>query len=157
MEIYVGLRDDLVQVGTHWEDGEPEFARVITVYLQAPDGSRIIHDYRFTTRGPQTQDGDGMPCWPQLDIEAVVTEAQAFRDKVEAHLKAGGRIKREHWREIDPAYGSRAYADLDQFGYWRAIERQGWRDHGENVPPDQWDAIAGFAEPNGWPLPDLFA
>jgi len=51
--------------------------------------------------------------------------AVRFGDRVRAHVNAGGEIDRDHWYEIDPAYGSRAHADLVSIGRDPVIE---WED-----------------------------
>lgn len=57
------------------------------------------------------------------EITQELHEQQAVRERqnrrilaIEQHLKAGGSLNPEHWKEIEPAYGSEAWIVADQAG-----------------------------------------
>lgn len=147
----VFVRDDLFQTDLD-ECGDPRYGRVFYVIVENQDGARIAHDHCFYDHRRDT-DQDGFRYWQALSYEDMAIEeskAWTLAAKIESHLARGGALDPEHWRDIDPCYGSKAYADLDRFGYFRAKERAADRDHGENVPEDFWDMLGGSVDGPNW-------
>lgn len=123
MALSVFVRDDLVQVGVDWEDGEAVLARSLYVVAEAPDGRRWGHDRSFLDRVRGYDVEEGQAFWARRPDGEADAEAAALLARVEAHLAAGGSLDPAHWVEVDPAYGSAAYQDLDAVGYFRGRER----------------------------------
>ncbi|UTU07700.1 hypothetical protein CcrC1_gp508 [Caulobacter phage C1] len=147
----VFVRDDLFQTDLD-ECGDPLLGRVFYVVVEDQNGARIAHDRCFYDHRRVT-DEDGFAFWQALSYEDVAAEeakAKALAAKIESHLARGGALDPEHWRDIDPCYGSKAYADLDRFGYFLAKERAADRDRGENVPDSPWDGIAAMVDGPNW-------
>ena len=119
--LYFDYRDDLFQDG-YSEDGEPVIGRAFSVIFTTDAGRRFIHAHTETSfwRG----------------AEEAIAKIEALKAKIERHYAAGGKLAPNQWREIEPAYGSDAYAFLDRQGVWLAQERQRDRDNGEHVPQD---------------------
>ncbi len=131
MEIFV--RTDIVCIARHWEDNSAVLASSYYVVIEHEDGARLAHHFRFIDRKIEYTE-DGEPCYPRLDSPELEAKANALRDQIEAHLKAGGKLDPELWNEVDPRYGSSAYMALDAWGFFRERERQEARDRGEAVP-----------------------
>ena len=72
---------------SHWETGEAGEGIHWYVVGTYADGSRAVHTWVFDTED----------------------EAAGLMRRIEAHLKAGGDLNPDHWREGYPAYGSEAY------------------------------------------------
>jgi predicted PolB exonuclease-like 3'-5' exonuclease len=82
----VFVRDRLVSLGRHPEDGEEIIRSRFDVIIEQSDGSRVAHRHVFTERDA----------------------AERFAEKVRVGL-VSGQIDEDCWEQIDPAYGSVAY------------------------------------------------
>lgn len=122
MALYFSYRDDLVDLGRD-EDNSVIVGRSFYVVAEDDAGHRWAHDHAFMDHA-----------FSLAECEAAVVR---LRDRIAAHVAAGGRLDAAHWGEIDPAYGSAAYQNLDAVGYWAARERNEAREAGEAVPFDQ--------------------
>ena len=134
MALYFDYRDDLVDLGRD-EDGSVVEGRSFYVVAEDDAGHRWAHSHSFLDH-VRAVDEDGVRYWARRDLAAVEAAAAALRDRIEAHVAAGGRLDAAHWVEVDPAYGSAAYQELDAVGYFAAAERQAARDAGEAVPAE---------------------
>lgn len=143
MALSFHYRDDLVQVGRD-EDGEAVIARSFYVLAQDAAGQRFAHDRRFLDRVERYDVEEGVCFWARRPAEEAEAEVAALLARVEAHVAAGGALALDHWNEVDPAYGSVAYQELDAVGYFMARERHEAREAGEAVAFDHW-ADAHFA------------
>jgi hypothetical protein len=133
MALSFGVREDLVDLGRD-EDGSVVVGRSFYVVAEDDAGHRWAHDHAFLDHARRV-DEDGLRFWGRRD--GAEAEADALLARIEAAVAAGRRLDAAHWVEIDPAYGSAAYQDLDAVGYFVAAERQAARDAGEAVPFDQ--------------------
>lgn len=128
----VFVRDDLTQVG--WtEDGEADIASRFYLVVRADNGAQVAHDYSRTASGGNSR-------------VMAMSDLDDLRDRVQRHLDSGGALDRDHWGEIDPAYGSEAYQALDAGGYFWAHEVLREVDAGEAVDramEDEARSIAG--------------
>lgn len=119
--LHFDYRDDLFQDG-YSEDGDPAIGRAFSVIFTTDTGRRFIHTHTETSFWRTAED--------------AISKIEALKAKIERHYEDGGKLNPNHWREIDPAYGSDAYAFLDRQGVWLARERQRDRENGENVAFD---------------------
>lgn len=132
--LHIFVRDDLVKIGVT-EDGEDDIASRFYVVVETPDGRRFAHDRGFMDVEPRFDPVEGRYL-QRVQLASPEAQAEALRAKIERHLKAGGKLDDAHWNEVDPCYGSEAYATLDAMSYFKGRERQEARDAGENVPLD---------------------
>ena len=103
---WVGGYDWLYETGDRTEDGAVVIGHSYATWITNDYGERLEHFHRF---------GDA-------------DSAIRFEERVRAHIDAGGEINRDHWYEIDPAYGSNAYGALVAIGRdplmeWEAARR----------------------------------
>lgn len=136
MALSFDYRDDLVDLGRD-EDGSVVVGRSFYVVAQDEAGHRWAHSHSFLDRVSFYDAEEGVRYWDHRDLAEVEAAVARLRDRIEAHVAAGGRLDGAHWVEVDPAYGSAAYQDLDAVGYFAAAERQAAREAGEAVPFDQ--------------------
>lgn len=103
MKLKFSVQSDLVQVGTHFEDGEPIIRQCFYVRAEAEDGRRWVHQRSFcTAQGP-------------ADPETDMARAEMLCSRIEEV----GIIDLRFWDEVDPRYGSPAYIR-------EGIEEQRW-------------------------------
>jgi hypothetical protein len=133
MALSFGVRDDLVDLGRD-EDGSVVVGRSFYVVAEDEAGHRWAHSSSFLDH-VRAVDEDGLRYWARRD--GADAAADRLLDRIEAAVAAGRRLDAAHWVEVDPAYGSAAYQELDAVGYFAAAERQAARDAGEAVPFDQ--------------------
>jgi hypothetical protein len=136
MALSFRVRDDLVDLGRD-EDGSVIVGRSFYVVAEDAAGRRYAHDRSFLDHVQRYDEEDGGHFWGRRWDGDAEREAAALLARIEAHVAAGGALNEAHWDEVDPAYGSAAYQELDAVGYWAARERQAARDAGEAVPFDQ--------------------
>ena len=134
MALVFEVRDDLVDLGRD-EDGSVVVGRSLYVVAEDDAGHRWAHDRSFLDR-VRAFDPDFGPYWARREEGAAEAESDRLLARIEAHVAAGGRLDSAHWVEIDPAYGSAAYQDLDAVGYFRSRERHAAREAGEEVAFD---------------------
>ena len=104
------------------EDGVPFTAECYFVEGETEDGFRFRHTRNFLGGANSTQE-DGWTVVDDVRKEAMA-EAQTLADRINAHLRAGGSLGEEHWRETHPVYGSPAYLHSEvDMGY---REEDGW-------------------------------
>lgn len=118
-DITVGF--DLVKIGIT-EDGEDAISHRYYVQAEAADGRRWVHHKSFDGSHLEADDDTGAPCFVH-HFEEAEAQARSLADKMLAHLRAGGALNFDHWHVDRPAYGSQAYSDLDEGGYFAALER----------------------------------
>ena len=122
MKVQIGTRSDLYE-GGYTEDGERMIHEAHYVVIEVPDGRRWAHSHSFRTE--------------KMRKAEAMTKSEALAEKIFQHLASGKKLDMEHWVEIDPAYGSKAYQKLDGKGYFRARERHEAREQGEHVSLDE--------------------
>lgn len=135
MALSFDYRDDLVDLGRD-EDGSVVEGRSFYVVAEDEAGHRWAHDHAFLDHARRTDPELG-GYWARLSLAEVEDAVVRLRDRIKAHVAAGGSLDARHWVEIDPAYGSAAYQDLDAVGYFAARERHEAREAGEAVAFDQ--------------------
>lgn len=107
LEFYV--RSDLVPDG-YTECGSPKEKTEFYIVGEFEDGQRI----RLTTSSIVNREHTDDECIQYL--ERIIA-------KIEKKLSFGGKLTPEHWENIDPRYGSRAYIVLDNSGYFYRREK----------------------------------
>ena len=80
-----------------------------SVIAEAKNGRRWGHDHTFVSRH------NGDDCGER---------AEALRARIERAYAAGLKLDQNHWREIDPCYGSEAYVEQDVDAHRAARERE---------------------------------
>lgn len=122
LQAFIG--SDLFKAGVT-EDGADYLGERFYVVVEAPNGQRWVHNVKFdsTKAVDGGEECDGMVFFPDQKQEAQ-DAIQILCDRVEAHLKAGGKLDPAMWSETDPRYGSDAYSVLDNQGYFREMERK---------------------------------
>ena len=135
MALSFDYRDDLVDLGRD-EDGSVVEGRSFYVVAEDEAGHRWAHSHSFLDHVRAVTE-DGERYWARRDLAEVEAAVVALRDRIEAAFAAGRRLDAAHWVEVDPAYGSAAYQEMDAVGYFAAAERQAARDAGEAVPFDR--------------------
>ena len=86
------------------DDGQILTREVKHVVLEMPDGRRYRHFQHFEREW-----------WDTKLVRLAV--------RVHTAIENGMGINPEYWDPIDPAYGSKAYQELDDMGYWAERER----------------------------------
>lgn len=135
MALSFGVREDLVDLGRD-EDGSVVVGRSFYVVAEDEAGHRWAHDRSFLDRVAAYDAEEGGRYWAHREEGAAEAEADRLLARIEVAVAAGRRLDAEHWVEIDPAYGSAAYQDLDAVGYFAARERHAAREAGEAVAFD---------------------
>ncbi len=127
MELAFDVSSSLVRLATDWEDGTDILGVSYYVTATARGGRRWVHERAFASRlYDVVTDEDG-------ETFQVVRDApgQAQAEALLARIEAAGAVDLvAHWEEVDPAYGSEAYAELDATGYFRDVERMADLDFG---------------------------
>lgn len=128
MELAFDVSSSLVRLATDWEDGTDILGVSYYVRATAPGGRRWVHEAVFPSRlYDVVRDDDGETFQVVQDAPGKA-QAEALLARIEA---AGGKVDLVgHWEEVDPAYGSEAYAELDATGYFRDVERMADLDWG---------------------------
>jgi hypothetical protein len=135
MEIFV--RDDVVHIGLD-ECGTPVEALSYYLVAEAADGARWAHFKAWANVTREYDAAEGEYFYQRHYDDPGKAAAEALRAKVAAHVAAGGALDLAAcWVEIDPAYGSAVYQELDAVGYFRARERHEARLAGEAVGFDE--------------------
>lgn len=77
----------------------------------------------FYIVGQDTETGRRIALKTSFEMTQELHEQQAVREKqnrriiaIEAHLQAGHSLNPEHWKEIEPVYGSEAWQLADRMG-----------------------------------------
>jgi hypothetical protein len=117
----VSAVSDLFNAGPT-EDGREFHAELYYVQAEAADGRRFAHFATFKG-AERVEDGETGCVYFEDNREAASAKAEALAAKVRTHLETGGKLDPAHWREVDPAYGSDAYAELDAVGFFKAREK----------------------------------
>lgn len=108
MELEFGVSSDVVH-GGYDETGYPLERLVYYLISETPTGRRFAHFKSF----------------------AHEREAEALLVRVQYAYSHGRSINPDCWREIDPAYGSEAYQQLDDEKFFRNREIEEAMDKGE--------------------------
>lgn len=119
--IIVDVREDLYNAGVRC-DGHVFHAPLYYVTAEAPNGRRWAHNRVFKGARREVSEETGDPEFIDLR-ESSQHAAEVLAARVEAWLKSGGRLDPAYWREIDPAYGSQAYQDLDTMHFFKEREK----------------------------------
>lgn len=128
----IAVRSDVIHIGKSWEDGEPIEALNYYVLARAPDGRQWVHTDSRINRSLHWDDEHGIDYIERH--ENAEPDCEQLAARIRAHLERGGLLKlgnEEFWVEIDPAYGSEAYQELDRTGYFRTMEIMRAEDAGE--------------------------
>lgn len=107
LDIFV--REDLI------ENGFSEFGTSLEksefyIVAETEQGQRL----RLHNSGITNHDYSSEQCIAVL--ERLIT-------KIKNHIKAGGRLNKEYWEEIEPRYGSARYIQLDNTGIFYHREK----------------------------------
>ena len=120
MNYEISVCEDVYEAGRD-ECGTPYVAVSYFVMAEATNGARLRHNNFF--RGCKVvADEDGFDHFVDLR-ERAKARAEALADKI----RVAGRIDERYWSEMDPAYGSKAYTDMDAGGYFA------WRERAEEM------------------------
>lgn len=94
----------------HPEDGSPMDGEVFYVTATGPDGRRFAHNRRFVAEFSSQR-------------QAAIVAVEQLAQKIRAASTWKGPESNPHWIEIQPAYGSQAYA-----ANWReyALDDKQW-------------------------------
>lgn len=120
--IHIAAVSDMFNAGTT-EDGSQKIGLVWYVQCELDNGRRFAHAARWYSTKAEFCPELGANWFPDNSEEAE-TRAEAMAVRIREHLATGGKLDRYHWSEIDPRYGSEAYSDLDETGYFKARERK---------------------------------
>ena len=121
MSLIIAVREDLYNAGVRC-DGHGFHASLYYVIAEAPDGRRWAHNRVFKGARREVCEETGDPVFIDLR-ESSRHAAEVLASRVEAWLKSGERLDLAYWGEIDPAYGSQAYQDLDALSYFKEREK----------------------------------
>lgn len=105
----VEIASDVYDAGQHPEDGSPLEGLSFYLVATAPNGRRFVHDKRFNSPAR------GWLARTKVAVETLFARVQA----AQAAGEWAGPVGNAHWAEVDPAYGSEAYASN-----WREIEAE---------------------------------
>ena len=103
--VQVSMVSDLFAVPS-FDFPEPEYHERFFVEVQTAKGRRFRHEVSFPSVALACHE-DGERFYRR--VEDAQDKAQALADRVEAHLKAGGKLDWDRWNEDAPVYGSQAY------------------------------------------------
>lgn len=108
--IDIFIMDYLFQNGYN-EDGGEIIETAFVVVAEDDEGRRFaLNDSCLTT---------------VMAPEEEMKDIQNKRiNKIQVHIENGGNLDISNWHEIDPAYGSQAYDELDRIGYFKQLEVQ---------------------------------
>lgn len=118
------VREDLVDLGRHWEDGEQVVGCAYYVVAEDCEGRRWAHGRRFVDHVRRYDAEEGAHFWARRAAGEAQAAADRLLARIEAHVDAGGELDEDLWVEVDPAYGSVAYQVADAGGYFAHRERQ---------------------------------
>jgi hypothetical protein len=115
------VRSDVFHIGRD-ECGTPLEALSFYVVRENVNGTRWAHEARFINGKKFVNEEDGGDFFVPDNGEAEAA-AETLRARCEARLDRGGHFDPERWDEIDPAYGSAAYQELDAMHFFRDREK----------------------------------
>lgn len=121
MKLSIGYRDDFYIAGQF--EGDNIIGSKYYVVAQAEDGSQWAHNRSFLSLR-QVYDSDWGDYVFMHEKQQAVAAIEKLSLRIQQHLQAGGSIDMQHWYEIDPAYGSEAYQEMDSGGYFAFREKQ---------------------------------
>ena len=101
----------------HYRDGDSIIVLDFFVTVETESGRRFNHSHMFC--GTVEHDDIDFLAYGRDGDKAA---AERLAQRVEKHLRLGGTLDLRLWNEVDPAYGSRAYRQLDSLGYFRQRE-----------------------------------
>lgn len=127
MEIVV--RSDVIHIGRSWEDGEPIEGLYFYILARDAAGNQWVHPRGLANSELRWDKEYGIDYVERF--EGVEQRQERLAQRIRDHLAAGGKLDFDQWEEIDPAYGSEAYAALAPTGYFRAAEIKMAEDRGE--------------------------
>ena len=105
------------------EDGEDFIGEILFITAERVDGTRYSHDATFpTARAGVDETG---PYFADLREDARSRAEKLLERIKDAHgvtLKPATILNPDFWTEIAPAYGSKAYVDMDMEGVYAEME-----------------------------------
>jgi len=115
--LQVEIASNLYEAG-RTEDGDPYVAEWFHIVAESESGRRWVHSFSLAGALATRCEETGEPHFIDIREEAKARLGRVVA-RINAHLAAGGRLSKEHWREIDPAYGSQSYQD-------QGVEERRW-------------------------------
>jgi hypothetical protein len=132
--MWVSLASDIYQVELD-ECGTPVYGMAFYAIAQDATGRRWAHSAVYKSHSRHvSSEGEVYYRADHFTAEKAATHLVA---RIKDRLAAGGELDLQHWSEMDPAYGSSAYSELDAWGYFRAAEIERARDAGEPISAHQ--------------------
>lgn len=122
--------DSLFEAVRDTEDGVPDHGLLYQVMCEDADGRRWVNNGGTFANGRRVVSEEGIAGWARDNGEAKA-RAEAFCQRIEKAMAGGRKLDPDSWTEIDPAYGSQAYQDLDRHGHFLAGEIMAAHDAGE--------------------------
>lgn len=107
------------------EDGEDFIGEILFITAERTDGTRYAHDATFPT-AKEAFDDNG-PSFLDLREDARSRVEKLLERIKDAHgvmLSPDTTLNPDFWTEIAPAYGSKAYVDMDMEGVYAELERR---------------------------------
>ena len=129
MTYSIHYRSDVVDLGRD-EDGTTIEGLRFYVIAEDERGSRWAHRHSLLNRERGFDEEDGVHFWKAGDDRAEARIAR-LAERITSSHKAGTPLDMSQWYEIDPAYGSAAFQELDALAYFRDREVVEARDRGE--------------------------
>jgi hypothetical protein len=117
-----GITSYLHKFGTT-EDGEDFIAEVLFIVAESRDGSRFSHFATFPCTEEMFDEEEGLPYFPDMREEAR-SKAEALLTRIHESGVTFETLNPEYWTEIAPAYGSKAYVDMDMESVYADLERR---------------------------------
>lgn len=107
------------------EDGEDFIGEILFITAEREDGTRYAHDANFPTAREET-DAEHGPYFSDLreDARSRAEKLLARITDVHGERLLDGKLNPEFWTEIAPAYGSKAYVDMDMESVYAELERR---------------------------------
>lgn len=108
--VEVSVVSDLFAVPS-FDFSEPEYHERFFVEVRSAKGRCFRHEVSFPSVVPDYDPEEGERFYSR--VRNAKDKAQALADRVEVHLKAGGKLDQNRWNESDPVYGSKAYVAFE--------------------------------------------
>lgn len=119
---YVNIQEDQFDAGYHPEDGPGMWGEnrilgsIFRVVVETPDGYRFAHSHTFSDGCHWEYNPDGSGDGGFVRDHEAGAKADAFAERIQAHLNAGGSLNPAHWTPIQGCYGSAGWdeqAEID--------------------------------------------
>jgi len=99
-------REIIYEAGRAGEDNSIVESFLYYVVAETPMGARFRHDFIFNST--KHHDDCEFGCWTR-DREGDSDRCEAFANRIQAHLDAGGSLDPTHWTSIQGSYCSEAW------------------------------------------------